>query len=177
MSEASLSIGRQRVGAFKNARVKKMPLSIRIQWNARTACVSECVLKNASVVRVCVSALLRFRERHGGVEKEGGGKPHEGHPLPKRVLNPPSSGMFSTPLEWQCSALPVQKSTEQARSSSGGVQKLSGGAFSVTFSSPITFGPICVSFQNSKTAKVGFCPPPKKVGVKVGLRVGNESGG
>ena len=31
---------------FKNASVsKKMPLNIRIQWNAGTACVSECVLK------------------------------------------------------------------------------------------------------------------------------------
>ena len=41
-----LSNGRQRVGAFKNASVsKKMPLNIRIQWNAGTACVSKCVLK------------------------------------------------------------------------------------------------------------------------------------
>ena len=30
---------------FKNARVEKMPLNIRIQWNAGTACVLECVLK------------------------------------------------------------------------------------------------------------------------------------
>ena len=30
---------------FKNARVEKLPLNIRIQWNAGTACVSECVLK------------------------------------------------------------------------------------------------------------------------------------
>ena len=30
---------------FKNARVEKMPLNIRMQWNAGTACVSECVLK------------------------------------------------------------------------------------------------------------------------------------
>ena len=30
---------------FKNARVEKMPSNIRIQWNAGTACVSECVLK------------------------------------------------------------------------------------------------------------------------------------
>ena len=44
-SEASLSIGRQRVGAFWNARVEKMALNIRIQWNAGTACMSECVLK------------------------------------------------------------------------------------------------------------------------------------
>ena len=30
---------------FKNARVEKVPLNIRIQWNAGTACVSGCVLK------------------------------------------------------------------------------------------------------------------------------------
>ena len=30
---------------FKNARVEKIRLNIRIQWNAGTACVSECVLK------------------------------------------------------------------------------------------------------------------------------------
>ena len=30
---------------FKNALVEKMLLNIRIQWNAGTACVSECVLK------------------------------------------------------------------------------------------------------------------------------------
>ena len=34
---------------FKNARVSKnMPLDVRIQWNAGTACVSERVLKNAA---------------------------------------------------------------------------------------------------------------------------------
>ena len=30
---------------LKNACVKKMPVNIRIQWNAGTACVSESVLK------------------------------------------------------------------------------------------------------------------------------------
>ena len=30
---------------FKNARVEKLASNIRIQWNAGTACVSECVLK------------------------------------------------------------------------------------------------------------------------------------
>ena len=44
---------------FKNARVEKMLLNIRIQWNAGTACVSECVLKTLWRVGVCVSALLR----------------------------------------------------------------------------------------------------------------------
>ena len=46
MSEVSLSIGRPRVGVFeKRACVEKMPLNIRVQWNAGTACVSQCVLK------------------------------------------------------------------------------------------------------------------------------------
>ena len=30
---------------LKNARVEKAPLNIRMQWNAGTACVSECALK------------------------------------------------------------------------------------------------------------------------------------
>ena len=30
---------------FKNARIEKMPLNIRIRWNAGTVCVSDCVLK------------------------------------------------------------------------------------------------------------------------------------
>ena len=30
---------------FENTRVEKLPLNIRIQWNAGTACVLECVLK------------------------------------------------------------------------------------------------------------------------------------
>ena len=38
-----------------------MPLNVRIQWNAGTACVSECVLKTLAcrVWQTCVSALLR----------------------------------------------------------------------------------------------------------------------
>ena len=63
----------------------------------------------------------------GGWKKEGGGKPHEWHPSQKGVLDPPSYGTFSTPLRCQCSVFPVQKSTtEQTRSSFGGVQKFSG---------------------------------------------------
>ena len=49
---------------FKNARVEKMPLNIRIKWNVGTACVSECVLKTLACrglrVGVCVSAPLSF---------------------------------------------------------------------------------------------------------------------
>ena len=48
MSEASLSIGRQRVGAFsKRARVEKMPLNIIVCSRMREplACMSECVPK------------------------------------------------------------------------------------------------------------------------------------
>ena len=44
---------------FKNARVEKMPLNIRIQRNAGIACVSKCVLKTLLRVGVCVAALLR----------------------------------------------------------------------------------------------------------------------
>ena len=39
------SNGRQRVKRVSKTRFEKMPLNIRKQWNAGTACVSECVLK------------------------------------------------------------------------------------------------------------------------------------
>ena len=68
-----------------------------------------------------------FRGRHGGVEKGGGWKTSRMTPLPKRGFGPPSYGTFSTPLRRQGSVFPVQKSTtEQTRSSFGGVQKFSG---------------------------------------------------
>ena len=51
---------------FKNARVRNLPLNIRIQGNAGTACVSECVLKTLVCrgLRVGPSKLERpiFRE-------------------------------------------------------------------------------------------------------------------
>ena len=40
---------------FKNARVEKMPLIIRIHWNAGTACVSECVLRTLACPGLRVS--------------------------------------------------------------------------------------------------------------------------
>ena len=45
---------------FRNARVGKMPLNIRVQWNAGAACVSECVLKTQACrdVRVSPSKLV-----------------------------------------------------------------------------------------------------------------------
>ena len=45
---------------FQIARVEKMPLNIRIQWNAGNACVSECVLKTLACrgLRVGPSKLL-----------------------------------------------------------------------------------------------------------------------
>ena len=80
----------------------------------------------------------------GGGKERGGGQPHEGDPSQKQVLEPPSSGMFSTRLRCRCSCLPVQKSkTQHTRSSVGGVPKKSflEGALSGTFSSPIRFAP------------------------------------
>ena len=78
---------------------------------------------------VAISVLFRgvVRGRHGGVEKGGGWKTSRMTPLPKSGLGPPSYGTFSTPLRCQRSVFPVQKSTtEQTRSSFGGVQKFSG---------------------------------------------------
>ena len=63
----------------------------------------------------------------GGWKKDEGGKPHEGHPSEKGVLDPPRTVSFPPPLRCQCSVFPVQKSTtEQTRSSFGEVQKFSG---------------------------------------------------
>ena len=49
VSKWSLDLFQAMVGSvsvrFKNAGVEKVLLNIRIQWNAGTACVSECVLK------------------------------------------------------------------------------------------------------------------------------------
>ena len=73
-----------------------------------------------------VSRESSLRGRHGGVEKRGGWKTSRMTPLPKRGFGPPSHGTFSTPLRCQCSVFPVKKSTtEQTRSSFGGVQKFS----------------------------------------------------
>ena len=64
----------------------------------------------------------------GGWKKRGGRKTSRMTPLPKRGFGPPSYGTFSTPLACRCFVFPVQKSTtEQTRSSFGGVQNFSGG--------------------------------------------------
>ena len=63
-----------------------------------------------------------------GVEKKRGGKTSRWTPLPKRVLDPLSSGTASTPLRCRWSAFPVQKSkTQHYRGSFGGVQNFSAG--------------------------------------------------
>ena len=48
----------------QNARVEKMPLNVRIQWNAGAACVSECVLKTVA----CRG--LRVGPSKGGVSRK-----------------------------------------------------------------------------------------------------------
>ena len=63
---------------FKNARVKNMPLTICMQWNAGTACVSECVLKTLACRgfkapgRGGMGSLLKIEA--GGIPQEGGGR-------------------------------------------------------------------------------------------------------
>ena len=49
---------------FKNARVEKIPLNIRIQWNVGTACVSECVLKTPACRGLRVGPLSSFLRCH-----------------------------------------------------------------------------------------------------------------
>ena len=92
----------------------------------------------------------------GGGKKRGGRKTSRMTPLPKRVLGPPSYGTFSTPLRCQCSVFPVQKSTtEQNRSSFGGVQKFFARVCSlVRFPPPIRFAPPHITAQvNQKNSR------------------------
>ena len=43
-------------------------------------------------------------------------KPYEGQPRHERILDPPSSGTFYTPVGYHCSVVPAQKSNiEQTR--------------------------------------------------------------
>ena len=71
--------------------------------------------------------LLRFqRGRHRGVEKREGWKTSQMTPL-KKGFGPPSYGTFFHPPQVSVLCFPVQESTtEQTRSSFGGVQKFSG---------------------------------------------------
>ena len=65
----------------------------------------------------------------GGVWKKEGGVENLTNDTPPKngFCTPPSYGTFSTPLRCQCPVFPVQKSTtEQTRSSFGGVQTFSG---------------------------------------------------
>ena len=68
-----------------------------------------------------------IRGRHGGVEKGGGWKTSRMTPLPKRGFGPPLVRYVFHPPQASVLCFPVQKSTtEQTRSSFGGVQKFSG---------------------------------------------------
>ena len=83
MSEASLSIGRQCVGAFLKRACRKnafKQLNIRsYTGNVGTACVSECVLKTpAKRVGVCVSA----PSKSGNMRQN---QPFGNHPSPKHL--------------------------------------------------------------------------------------------
>ena len=63
----------------------------------------------------------------GGGKKKGVENLTNDTPPKKGFWTPPSYSTFSTPLGCQCSVFPVQNSTtEQTRSSFGGVQKFSG---------------------------------------------------
>ena len=73
------------------------------------------------------NSLLNQRTPWGGGKKRGVENLMNDTPPKKGFWDPPSYGTFSTPLRCQCSVFPVQKSTtEQTRSSFGGLQKFSG---------------------------------------------------
>ena len=111
----------------------------------------------------------------GGVEKRGGWTTSRMTPLPKRGFGPPSYGTFSTPLRCQCSVFPVQKSTtEQTRSSFGGVQKFSGERRSlVRFPPPI---PLCTPpYHGPRFSRTRFKVPKLQCHAEGGATKGGVS--
>ena len=75
---------------FKKARVEKSPLNIRIQWNAGTACVSECVLKT-----------LACRGLRVGPSKKMTNRPHFAH-IQGGFHTPVRGIMFVRFAMWSC---------------------------------------------------------------------------
>ena len=88
-------------------------------------CLSRCPW---AIVRGC----------HGGVEKEGGGKPHEWHPSQKGVPDPPPRTVRCPPLSGVRALFFLYKNPRQSRLEAllEGVQKCWESAFSGTLSSP-----------------------------------------
>ena len=74
-----------------------------------------------------ISLERRSEDAMGGRKKRGVENLTNDIPPKKEFWTPLSYGTFSTPLRCQCSVFPVQNSTtEQTRSSFGGVQNFSG---------------------------------------------------
>ena len=91
-------------------------------------------------MRVCAHAM-------GGVEKRRGLENlTNATPPKKRFWTPPRTVRFPPPLRCQCSVFPMQKSTtEQTRSSFGGVQRFSGErVLWYVFLPPSYHSPMCV---------------------------------
>ena len=112
---------------------KKAP--IWVSRNKRTNC---------SIFTRPRAHLLKSEDAMGGWKKEGGWKTSRMTPLPKRGLDPPSYGTFSTPLGCQCSVFPVQKIHDRGDQKLfwGGVQKFSGErVLWYVFPPPIRFAP------------------------------------
>ena len=77
-----------------------------------------------------------------GMEKEGGGKPHKGHPSQKGVLDHPPFVWYVLHPPVSLRSFPVSK-IEQTRSCFGGIQKLSWRVHSLVRSPPsIRFAPL-----------------------------------
>ena len=74
---------------FKHVRFKKMHLNIRIQWNAGTACVSECILKTLACRGLCVGP-SKFQKNPRAHNNKIGTSPTP----PKTQNNPPPSKFF-----------------------------------------------------------------------------------
>ena len=84
----------------------------------------------------------------GGWNKEGGGKPHEGHPSQKGVLDPPSYGTFSTPPLVALFFLYKNPRLSRPEALLEGSRNFREGVRFGTFSSPIRLAPPHIMTQD-----------------------------
>ena len=100
-------------------------------------------------------------DARGGRKKKGGGKTSRRTPVPKKVLDHSSSGMFSTSLGCQCSVFLFKNprlSRPEARLE--GSRNFREGELSGTFSSPHTFCHIMAHMLGTVSARRIVPPTP-----------------
>ena len=90
------------------------------------------------------------------VEKEGGGKPHEGHPSPRRGFGPPFVWSIFHPPQLPLPCVFLVKNPRESRPEAlwEGSRNFRAGAFSGTFSSPHTFCHPPISWPNQNISRL-----------------------